>query len=90
MRTLLETMKAAKEITFVECLGGNLWYRLVCHDGLSGWDLKFRIPLDEVAGGVFPARDIECKYYQRWIRKELELQKAENEMIEKARAEWEG
>lgn len=88
--TLLEMMKTGVRVEFDWCLDGCLWYTLITCDASGHTEqFRFRIPLEDVAGGVFPARDHDYKMYMRWIRKELELNKAEAEMIAKARADWE-
>ncbi len=91
MRSLLEVMKSAEHLDFVECRDGALWYILTCSDKTECSPIPailFRIPLEDVAGGTFPASTDECGYYMRWIRKELLLQKEEQEMIAKAKEEW--
>ncbi len=90
-RSLLEVMKTVFEVNFIECSDGHLWYEAYCSDGNGirpEWTLRFRIPLEDVAGGTFPAKDEKCAYYQRWIRKELLHHAEEQEMIAKAKAEW--
>ena len=92
MRSLLEVMKTLVHITFVECRDGCLWYDAWCADDVSmrvDWTLRFRIPLEDVAGGTFPAEEHEeCRFYQRWIRKELLLLTEEQAMVAKAKEDW--
>lgn len=49
--------------------------------------IQFRVPKEDLRGAVFNLRDTP-KVFMRWIRKELERQKAEEEMIAKAREDW--
>jgi hypothetical protein len=91
MRSLLEVMKSAVYVHFVECRDKCLWYDLACADDVCvrpEWTLRFRIPLEDTLGGTFPSGDAGCGYYQRWIRQELELQKKEAAMVAQAREEW--
>lgn len=91
MSKLLDIMKSAFYVHFEECRDGALWY--VVSYGAEDAELEaeqfaFRIPLTDVSGAVFPAMDENPKYYQRWIREQLEANAAEAQMIAQARAEW--
>jgi hypothetical protein len=91
-RSLSEVMKTVMYVVFAECRDNCLWYDAMCADEKSArpdWTLRFRIPLEDVAGATFPAMDIQRIYYMRWIRKELLLYKEEQETIAKAKEDWE-
>ncbi len=92
-RSLVDVIKSLISVNFVECRDGFLWYDAHCADESHRrpeWTLRFRIPFEDTAGGVFPSAEYDnCRYYQRWIRKELELYKIEQAAIAKAKAEWE-
>lgn len=49
--------------------------------------LTFRVPKDDLRGAVFQRQD-SPKLFMRWIRKELERKATEDEMIRKAREDW--
>lgn len=84
--TLIQILKTLQAVQFVECRDGYLWYAAICN---PAWSQFFRIPLEDTVGAVFPRDDYENpRYYQRWIRKEMELQQAEAAAIAKAKAEW--
>lgn len=78
-------------VFFVECRDKCLWYDLYQTDGYAvdpKLTLRFRIPLEDTLGGTFPSTDDNPRYYQRWIRQELELQKKVAATIAQARVEW--
>lgn len=49
--------------------------------------MTFRVPKEDLLGAVFNLTDTP-KVFMRWIRKELERQKQEAEMIERAKKDW--
>lgn len=90
-RSLLEVMKSAVSVNFILCDGDALWYDVICaKDNMikEEWTIYFKIPLIDTLGGIFPAVDSKCAYYQRWIREELVRYSKEQEMVAKAKAEW--
>lgn len=98
MSKLLDIIKTAFYVHFEECRDGALWYSVtygVSDNAVYGESAlenavqyAFRIPLEDVAGAVFPATDENPKYYMRWIRKQLEVDAEQKKTIADAKAAW--
>jgi len=84
--SILELMKAISYVVFDRCEDRKIWYSCVSSHGVI---FSFPIPFEDTVGGVFQRIDHKPMHFMRWIRKEFERQKAEREMIAKAKADWE-
>ena len=94
MNSVLEIMKATDHVKFERLEDSKLLY-LCVREGQCGnlrvddVFFRFSIPLHDTAGGVFRALDNKPMFYMRWIRKQFEADKAQQEMIAKAKEDWE-
>lgn len=80
-RSIKEMLAGDKTVCFTHYVKGELWYATEC-------GFAFPVPISDVGEATFPAKD-RAMLYMRYVRKEIDRLKAEQEMIEQARQEHE-
>lgn len=80
-RSIKDMLGGDKVVRFTHYVKGELWYATEC-------GFAFPVPITDVGEATFPATD-RAMLYMRYVRKEIDRLKAEQEMIEQARQEHE-
>ena len=64
-RNIKDMVTGNKQVTFVRCRDGDLWY--VTDDGF-----EFPVPVEDIGNATFLARD-KALLFMRWMRRHLEV-----------------